>query len=96
MVDHSSSSQNGRKTYIRRFLLTRSRIHAGLMIKSRMHIHALSSMEKHVHVGKLIFGSVVFGPMVLELGTVSEILNPGIGSLVLVCTRILVDADILD
>ena len=41
-------------------------------------------MEKRVHVGKLIFGSVVFRPMVLVLGIAFEVLNPGIGSLVLV------------
>ena len=52
--------------------------------KSRMRIHALSCMEKHVHVGKLIFWSMVFRPMVLVLGIASEVLNPGIGSLVLV------------
>ena len=32
--------------------------------KSRMHMHTLSCTEKRVHVGKLIFGSVVFRPMV--------------------------------
>ena len=35
-------------------------------------------------MGKLIFGSMVFRPMVLVLGIASEVLNPGIGSLVLV------------
>ena len=49
-----------------------------------MCMHALSCTEKHVHVGNLIFGSVVFRPMVLVLGIASEVLNPGIGSLVLV------------
>ena len=39
---------------------------------------------KAVHVGKLIFGSMVFEPMVLDLGISSEVLKPGIGSLVLV------------
>ena len=52
--------------------------------KSRMCMHALSCMEKHVHVGRLIFGFVVFRPMVLVLGILFEVLNPGIGSLVLV------------
>ena len=52
--------------------------------KSRMRMHALSCTEKCIHVGKLIFGSVVFRPMVLVLGIASEVLNPGIGSLVLV------------
>ena len=52
--------------------------------KSCMHMHALSCTERCVHVGKLIFGSVVFRPMVLVLGIASEVLNPGIGSLVLV------------
>ena len=49
-----------------------------------MRMHALSCAEKRVHVGKFIFGSVVFRPMVLVLGIASEVLNPGIGSLVLV------------
>ena len=49
-----------------------------------MRMHALSCTEKHVHVGKVIFGYVVFRPMVLVLSIVSEVLNPGIGSLVLV------------
>jgi len=52
--------------------------------KSRTSIHALSCMKKRVHVGKIIFGSMVFGPMVLDLGIASEISNPGIGSLALV------------
>ena len=52
--------------------------------KSRMCMHALSCTEKRIHVGKLIFGSVVFRPMVLDLGIPSEVLNPGIGSLVLI------------
>ena len=41
-------------------------------------------MEKIVHVGKLIFGFMVFIPMVLVFGIASEVLNLGIGSLVLV------------
>ena len=41
-------------------------------------------MEKCVHVEKLIFGSVVFRPMVLVPSIASEVLNPGIGCLVLV------------
>ena len=49
-----------------------------------MRMHALSCTDKRIHVGKLIFGSVVFRPMVLVLGIASEVLNPGIGSLVLV------------
>jgi len=49
-----------------------------------MHMHALSCMEKRVHVGNIIFGFVVFRPMVLVLGIASEVLNPGIGSLTLV------------
>ena len=49
-----------------------------------MRMHALSCTEKRVHVGKLIFGSVVFRAMVLVLGITSEVLNLGIGSLVLV------------
>ena len=52
--------------------------------KSRMHMHALSCTKKCVHVGKLIFGFVVFRPMVLVLGIASEVLNLGIGFLVLV------------
>ena len=48
--------------------------------KSRMCMHTLSCKEKRVHVGKLIFGSVVFRPMVLVLGIASEVLNPSIGS----------------
>ena len=52
--------------------------------KSRMHMHTLSCMENCIHVGRLIFGSVVFRPMVLNLGISSEVLNPGIGSLILV------------
>ena len=52
--------------------------------KTCMHIHALSRKEKRVHVGKLIFGPAVFRPMVLVLGIASEVLNPGIGSLILV------------
>ena len=52
--------------------------------KSHMCMHTLSCTEKRVHVGKLIFGSVVFRPMALVLGIASEVLNPGIGSLVLV------------
>ena len=52
--------------------------------KSCMRIHALSCTEKRVHVGKFIFRPVVFIPMVLDLGITSEVLNPGIGSLVLV------------
>ena len=52
--------------------------------KSRRHMHALSCTEKHVHVGNLIFGSMVFRPMVFVLGIASKVLNPSIGSLVLV------------
>jgi len=52
--------------------------------KLHMRMHALSCTEKRLHVGKLIFRCMVFGPMVLDLGIASEILNPGIGSLVLV------------
>ena len=52
--------------------------------KSRMRMHALPCTEKRVHVGKLIFGSVVFRPMFLVRGIASKVLNPGIGSLVLV------------
>ena len=52
--------------------------------KVRMRMHALSCTKKRVHVGKLIFGSVVFRPMVLVLGIVFEVFNPGIESLVLV------------
>ena len=47
-------------------------------------MHAISCTKKHVHVGKLMLGSMVFRPMVLVLGIVSEVLNLGIGSLVLV------------
>ena len=46
--------------------------------------HALLHKERCTPVGKLSFGSVVFGPMVLDLGIASEVLNLGIGSLVLV------------
>ena len=49
-----------------------------------MRIHAFSCTEKRVHVGKLIFGFEVFRPMVLVLGIAFEVLNPGIGSIVLV------------
>ena len=52
--------------------------------KSCVRMHALSCTKKHVQVGKLIFGSMVFGPMVLDLGIVSEVLNPSSGSLALV------------
>ena len=44
----------------------------------------LSRKERCVHVRKLSYGFVVFGTMVLDLGIASEVLNPGIGSLVLV------------
>ena len=71
--------------YTRRFTIYKDTYTRGIDDqKSRMSMHALSCMEKCVHVGKLIFGSVVFRPMVLVLGIVSEVLNPGIGSLVLV------------
>ena len=50
--------------------------------KSRIRMHALSCTKNHVHVGKLIFRSMVFETMVLDLGIASEVLNPGIGSLV--------------
>jgi len=49
-----------------------------------MRMHTISCTEKHIHLGKLIFGSVVFRPMILVLGIASEVLNPGIRSLVLV------------
>jgi len=52
--------------------------------KLHMGMHALSCTEKCVHVEKIIFGSMVFRPMVLVLGIASEVLNLSIGSLVLV------------
>ena len=52
--------------------------------KSHMHMHALSCMETRVHVGKIIFGCMVFKPMVLVIGIPFEVLKLGIGSLVLV------------
>ena len=52
--------------------------------KARMRMHTLSHKEKCVHVGKIFFGSVVFIPMDLVLGIASHVLNPSIGSLVLV------------
>lgn len=52
--------------------------------KSRMRIRTLSCTEKNVHVGNLIFRTMVFGPMVLELGIASEVLNPSLESLVFV------------
>jgi len=60
-------------------------IHVGLLIKSRVcvctHFHA----QKSAYMWEsLFFGSVVFRPMVLVLGIMSEVLNQGTGSLVLV------------
>jgi len=71
--------------YTRRFTIYKGVYTHGIADKkSRMHMHSLSCTEKCVHVGKLIFGSMVFRPMVLDLGIASEVLNPGIGSLLLV------------
>ena len=71
--------------YTRRFTIYKGAYTRGIAgQKSCMCMHILSCMEKRVHVGKLIFGFVVFRPMVLDLGIASEVLNPGIGSLVLV------------
>ena len=52
--------------------------------KARICIHALSCSEKCVQYGKLGFCSLVFGPMVLDHGISSEVLNPGIWTQVLV------------
>jgi len=71
--------------YTRRFTIYKGTYTRGIADqKSHMRMHALSCTERYVHVGKLIFGSMVFRPMVLVLGIASEVLNPGIGSLVLV------------
>jgi len=52
--------------------------------KTRMHIHTLSCIAKCIQFGKLGFWSLVFGPMVLDHGISSEVLNPGIWTQVLV------------
>ena len=71
--------------YTRRFSIYKDVYTCGISDqKSRTHMHTLSCTEKHIHMGKLIFGSMVFRPMVLVLGIASEVSNPGIGSLVLV------------
>ena len=71
--------------YTRRFTIYKDAYTRGIANQeSRMRMHVLSCTEKLVHVGKLIFGSVVFRPMVLVLSIASEVLNPGIGSLILV------------
>ena len=71
--------------YTRRFTIYKGVYTCGIADqKSRMRMHAISCTENRVHVGKLIFGYVVFRPMVLDLGIVTEVLNPSIGSLVLV------------
>jgi len=71
--------------YTRRFTIYRGAYTCGIADqKSCMRMHTLSCIEKRIHVGKLIFGSVVFRPMVLDLGIASEVMNLGIGSLVLV------------
>ena len=69
----------------RRFTIYKGTYTRGIVDqKSCIRMHALSCTEKRVHVGKIIFGSMVFRPMVLVLGILSEVLNPSIGSLVLV------------
>ena len=52
--------------------------------KAWMYIHALSCIEKCVQFGKLGFWSLVFGPVVLDHGISSEVLNLGIWTQVLV------------
>ena len=52
--------------------------------KLHMNMHTLSCMQKRIHVGKLLFRTMVFGPMVLDLGIAFKLLNQGFGSLVLV------------
>ena len=89
MTYHSSGSQNEGKRDIRRFLLTKSCIHAGSTIKSRAYVCTHFHASKSAYMWENLFlvcgiESLVFGPMVLDHGILSEVLNPGIGSMVLI------------
>ena len=76
------------KTYTQVHLDKNAYTHQLDIKKVRMCIHALSRKEKRVYVGELTLvrgsQSLVFEPMVLDHGTLLEVLIPSIGSVVLV------------